>query len=157
MSDSETAGRAAAEALLEECSLIIQCPVWWGDQDAYQHVNNTEYFRFFEHARIAYFAKIGWGEVMATEKIGPILAHTECRFRIPLTYPDTVAIGTRAVDITEGGFVMEYKVASYRHGKLAAEGTGRIVSFDYRSNTKAPIPEAVRETMLDLEKSTAES
>ncbi len=145
-------GAAAAEALLEKCSLIIPCPVWWGDLDAFQHVNNTEYFRFFEHVRLAYFDKIGWGEIMASEKVGPILAHTECRFRLPLTYPDTVSIGTRAVDLSDSGFVMEYLVASHRHGKLAAEGTGRIVSFNYRENTKAPIPAVVRARIEELEK-----
>ena len=149
MSDDDPA--AAARILLDECSLVISCPVWWGELDAFQHVNNTEYFRFFEHARIAYFDRIGWGEIMANERIGPILAHTDCRFRIPLDYPDTVEIGTRAVDLNEGGFVMEYKVASHRHGKLAAEGSGRIVSFDYRTNSKAPIPEPVRAAIEKLE------
>lgn len=148
---SEETVENAARALLPECSVIIECPVWWGELDAFQHVNNTEYFRFFEHARIAYFDRVGWGEIMATEKIGPILAHTDCRFRIPLDYPDTVSIGTRAVDLSDGGFVMEYKVASHRHGALAAEGTGRIVSFDYEKGIKAPIPDGVHAQIRALE------
>ncbi len=145
----------AARALLSDCSLVLDCPVWWGELDAFQHVNNTEYFRFFEHARIAYFDRVGWGRIMAEEKIGPILAHTECRFRIPLAYPDTVSIGTRAVEPTETGFIMEYKVSSHRHGKLAAEGSGRIVSLDYRTNQKAPVPESVRAAIDELEKRPA--
>ncbi len=150
MNEADDGARQARE-LLADCALVLDCPVWWGELDAFQHVNNTEYFRFFEHARIAYFDRVGWGEIMATEKIGPILAHTECRFRIPLAYPDTVSIGTNAVDLSETGFIMEYRVTSHRHGKLAAEGTGRIVSLDYRTNQKAPIPGPVRDAIEKLE------
>jgi acyl-CoA thioester hydrolase len=46
---------------------------------------------------------------------------------------------------------MQYAVASRRHGKLAAEGEGRIVTIDYAGGGKADLPEVVRERILALE------
>ena len=71
----------------------LSCPVAWGQMDAFEHVNNVVYFRYFEDARIAYFRQVGMLEYMESAGEGPILASTQCRFRIPLTYPDQVTIG----------------------------------------------------------------
>ena len=68
----------------------LQIPVQWGDMDAFQHVNNTVYFRYFENARLEYFRRPGWFEFERATGIGPILASTQARFRRPLTYPDTI-------------------------------------------------------------------
>jgi acyl-CoA thioester hydrolase len=45
------------DKLLSEFSFITQMNVEWGDMDALQHVNNVEYFKYFQKARIAYFEK----------------------------------------------------------------------------------------------------
>ena len=44
--------------VLESCPVVIETPVAWGQMDAFRHLNNTAYFRFFESARIAYFEKL---------------------------------------------------------------------------------------------------
>ncbi|MCS7080742.1 MAG: thioesterase family protein [Chloracidobacterium sp.] len=135
---------------LEGYAVIVTCPVAWGDMDAARHVNNTVYFRYFEHARIAYFERIAFG-LELTESVGPILAQTQCRFRFPLTYPDTVSIGTSVVGLGEDRFVMRFTVVSHRHGKVAAQGDGLIVSYDYRNQRKAPLPAEVRAAIIALE------
>ena len=61
--------------------------------DAFQHVNNVVYFRYFETGRIAYFERTVMRSSMSTTGIGPILATASCKFKFPLTYPDTVLIG----------------------------------------------------------------
>src|SRR5215467_12223326 len=117
--------------------VVIMAPVAWGEMDAFLHVNNIVYFRYFESARIAYFERLQFMEVMQASGIGPILASTQCRFRIPLTYPDTVRVGAKVADIGIDRFVMRYVVVSQRLEQIAAEGEGVIVSFDYRTNKKA--------------------
>ena len=57
-----------------EYPVVLQQDVIWGDMDAYGHVNNTVYFRYFEDARIAYLDKIGAHEVKEKFNLGPILA-----------------------------------------------------------------------------------
>jgi acyl-CoA thioester hydrolase len=132
--------------------VVVEIPVAWGEMDAFGHVNNIIYFRYFETARIAYFAKLGLLDYMKETGIGPILADTKCRFRIPLSYPDTVSVGAK-IKITEGDrFIMEYIVFSQKSQKTAAEGEGTIVNFDYHGNKKVAIPEEIKKMILELEK-----
>ena len=43
--------------LLSDFAFQSDMDVEWGDMDALQHVNNVEYFKYFQKARIAYFEK----------------------------------------------------------------------------------------------------
>ena len=139
------------DELLQDFPITIRIPVAWGEMDAFQHVNNVVYFRYFESARIAYFDAIEIMKVMETTGVGPILADTHCRYRIPLTFPDTVTVGVRVSALAPQGFTMQYAVTSRRHGKLAAEGEGRIVTIDYAGGGKTDLPGVVRERILSLE------
>ena len=138
--------------LLSVYPVVIDIPISWGDMDAFQHVNNTVYFKFFESARISYFEKLQFLEVMNATGIGPILAATKCRFKIPLTYPDTVSVGAKVEAIEDERFIMTYAVISHRHKKIAASGEGEIVTFNYQTNKKAPVPDMIRQRILDIEK-----
>ena len=118
--------------------------------DAFQHVNNTQYFRYFEDVRIAYFEATNIAEYMEKHRIGPILAATQCRFKAPLRYPDTVHIGTRVHQIETDRFSMEYLVVSERLNKIAAVGDGLVVCYDYSKEQKTPIPQSWRESMQQV-------
>lgn len=143
------------ESLLKNCPVVIETPIAWGQMDAFRHLNNTAYFRFFESGRIAYFERLGLLEYMEATGVGPILASTSCKFKIPLTYPDTVLIGTRISLIEDDRFTMEYLVISQNHKRVAAEGTGLIVCFNYGDNKKVPIPGELKKRIEQLESSIA--
>jgi acyl-CoA thioester hydrolase len=117
--------------------------VEWDDMDAFQHVNNKVYFRYFEKIRIDFFEAKGLLDLMEEQQIGPILASTQCRFKVPLTYPDQVVIGTYLTDFESDRFLMKYAVYSMVHRRIAAEGDGAIVCYDYKQGKKAPIPESI--------------
>jgi acyl-CoA thioester hydrolase len=136
---------------LSEFPVVIEWPVAWGDMDAFGHVNNIYYFRYFESARIAYFERIAFMETMERTGVGPILAAARCRFKYAVRYPDTVHVGVRVTEMGEDRFLMEYRVVSGSSGRVAAEGDGLIVAYDYRENRKAPIPEETRRRIEELE------
>ncbi len=127
----------------KQYSFNVERHVEWADMDAFQHVNNTMYFRYFEKVRFDYFEANGLASSVEIEKIGPILASTQCRFKLPLTYPDTIVIGTYITDLEADRFLMKYAVYSLGHERVAAEGDGLIVCYDYDKGEKAPIPEAI--------------
>ncbi len=139
------------ENLLQDYPVIIEIPIAWGEMDAFQHVNNIVYFRYFESARIAYFERMNIIEYMEQTGIGPILASTQCRFKIPLTYPDTVSVGARVTRIKEDRFVMQGLIVSHRFQKVAAECEGLIVSYNYREGKKTPIPPELVQRIRELE------
>lgn len=129
---------------MNDFPIIVEIPVAWGDMDAFAHVNNTVFFRWFETARIAFLAAIDFTAGGAGGGTGPILASTSCRFRRPVAFPDTVTVGVRVTDVSEDRFIHEYRVVSRASGEVAAEGVGVVVSYDYAAGRKAPLPPNVR-------------
>jgi acyl-CoA thioester hydrolase len=144
------------EEILDTFPVTVEIPVAWGEMDAFQHVNNIVYFRYFESARIAYFDKLNIIEYMDRTGVGPILASTQCRFKVPLAYPDTVSVGTRVSKIEQDRFMMDYVVFSNRLRRVAAEGEGLIVCYNYRERKKTPIPGELRQRILEAEGHTAQ-
>ena len=138
---------------LADYPVVVDIPVAWGEMDAYGHVNNIVYFRYFETARMAYFDKLASPDFANRNPLGPILASTSCRFRAPLAFPDRISVGARVARVDEDRFVMFYAVYSHRLQKLAAEGEGTIVCFDYRENRKAPLPAELKQKISALENS----
>ena len=131
--------------------VVVELDVAWGDMDAYAHVNNVVYFRYFENARIAYLERIGWMASKETTGLGPIVASTSARYRKPVSYPDHILVGVRATDIQTDRVTLEYRLVSTKWNGVAADGQVLVVSYDYRAATKVPIPEAVRRAIEVLE------
>jgi acyl-CoA thioesterase FadM len=48
-------------------------------------------------------------------------------------------------------------VVSTKHQKVAAEGDGVIVTFNYREGKKVTVPEVVKQSILDIEKSAPDT
>lgn len=145
------------DEILKGFPVVVEFPIAWGEMDPQNHVNNVVYFRYIENARMAYFEKIGILEMMEQTGIGTVLASTQCRYRVPLTYPDTLCVGAKVTHLDSDRFTMEYRVVSQRLGKLAAEGTGLLVAYDFRKNTKVLLPDALREKILLLEEGNLEA
>lgn len=141
-----------AAAVLRDFPVVIAVPVAWGEMDAFGHVNNIVYFRYFESARIAYFDAIGFRGDAAAGGVGPILASTHCRFRRPLAYPETVQVGARTTELGDDRFTMEYRIVSGSTGEITAEGGGVVVAYDYVNTCKTALPEVVRARIRDLER-----
>ena len=137
------------QEILKHYPTTISQTIEWGDMDAAQHVNNTVYLRYFENARIEFFNQIGFMDFMGEVGIGPILAEVTCQYKTPLTFPDNVKITARILPdtFTEYGFVMQHLVFSEKLQRIAAEGTSRIVCYDYKSKQKALISSELREKL----------
>jgi acyl-CoA thioester hydrolase len=82
---------------------------------------------------------------------GPILASTQCRFIMPLKYPDQVTVGAGVRELGSDRFSMQYRVFSHTHQAIAAEGTGRIVYYDYKAKSKTALPERIVNRIQTLE------
>lgn len=142
---------SAKDELFRTFPVIVTQAVVWGDMDSYQHVNNVVYFRYFENGRLEYFRRIGWFEIEEATGIGPILASTQARFRRPLTYPDTIHIGTRLLEMKEDRFTIEHRIVSDALNDVATEGQGMLVSFHYATSKKMPLPEELKKRIRELE------
>jgi acyl-CoA thioester hydrolase len=143
--------KATFKELLAGYPVVIEQAVLWGEMDAYRHVNNVAYIRYLENGRVEYMRRIGWPDVEKETGVGPILASLHCRFRRPLTYPDTITIGTRLGTLGEDRFTVRQIIVSHRLGAVAAEGDGTVVTYHHTEHRKAPMPESMRRRILELE------
>ncbi len=129
----------------------VNLPVQWGEMDAFNHVNNVVYFKYFETARLAYFNHVGVMDDMQDQKIGPILAETSAKFRRPLMFPDSVIAGAGVTDHHEYGFMMQYGIWSEQQQSVVTIGTGRIVMVDYHTGQKVKPSDALHSAIKELQ------
>jgi acyl-CoA thioester hydrolase len=129
----------------------IALPIQWGDQDAFGHVNNTVYFRWFESARVAYLDQPELLRILEPHQLGPILASIKCDFRRQLTYPDTVLISASVTHIGRTSVKMSHLLYSQAQAAIAAEGDSTIVVFDYATQRPTPVPADVRAALERIE------
>ena len=148
---SSSQGRVPRTIEQDRAATRLEVDVAWGDMDAFQHVNNVVYLRWFESARIHYFQHTGFIDHMQRTGVGPILAETRCLYRFPVTFPDRITVTVAVRDLADDRFVMDYRLYSARHERLVAEGHGTIVCYDFNAGTKAALPDAVREAMRSLD------
>lgn len=119
--------------------------------DSIGHVNNAIYFRYIETGRISYFDAIGATAGLAGGGEGPILADIQCSFIGQLHYPAQIDIGTRTAKIGTKSFTVEAGIFRAGEDKPVATSTGVVVWFDYVSQRTAPLPDALRQRVLELE------
>lgn len=134
---------------------IARHEVIWGEHDQFRHVNNVHYLRWFESARME------WVSLMAQElspelrnnivegrNVGMILAQTTCRYRRPVTFPDTVLIGQAVLPITmPDRFTLKYAAYSVAQREVVALSEQLTVTYDYTHHRKANIPEELRQAL----------
>lgn len=129
---------------LSSFPVIIESQIRWGEMDAFQHVNNVVFFKYFESARIAYLEKINYLEILKKTNISIILASIDCKFICPLFYPDLVQTGAKVTEIKQDRFIMDYALYSSSQNKIAAIGSSVIVTYDYKNNKKINIPDTYK-------------
>lgn len=115
----------------------MQIPVAWGDMDAFGHVNNVMYLRYFESARIRYFEEL-LGSAKFDTPIKPVVAEMSCTYRKPVFYPDTLTLHVGVPEI--GNSSMQMVCEMYNtNDELVAIAKATIVMFDFSKGKAARI------------------
>jgi acyl-CoA thioester hydrolase len=137
--------------MIEDFAVVERIPVLWGDMDAFGHVNNTRFIRWFESARIAHFQRVGI-ETGEAAGVAPILAHVSCDYIAPIDFPNEILAAARVSKIGTTSLTHEYVVAlSSAPEQPVAKGIGVIVMYDYDAATKVRLPDALKERIRELD------
>ncbi len=121
---------------------IFECrlPLRFADMDADQHVNNAEFYRYMEEARMRWVHTLGLA--MTPPAPIPVLAASACSFRAPLCYPGEVTVEIYLGRMGHSSVRTHYLL---RDGAtVAAEGYGVSVWVDPATQRPIALPEAVR-------------
>ena len=108
---------------------VYLCPMRWSDMDAFGHVNNVEYLRYLEEARVDMLfthAHRGGGEQLAE---GVVIARHEIDYKRPLVFrPEPVRIETWVTLIRHASFGLAYEVRD--DDVLYARASSLLVPYD---------------------------
>lgn len=127
----------------------LDIPIAWGEQDAFGHLNNVAYLRYFESVRMYFLDQLGILRSHADQGFGVILASTTCDFLRPVHWPATLRVATTCTHVGNTSFTMAYRITDST-GDLVAKGTSIQVMFDYTASTKMRIPDSVRASIAKL-------
>lgn len=122
----------------------------WKDNDVYGHVNNVEYYSFFDTVINTYLIREGGLDIHAGSVIG-LCVSSGCAFRAPLAFPETVSAGLRVDKL--GNSSVTYGIGLFREGGEQAAATGHFVHVfvDRATRRPVPIPEPIRGALSRLQ------
>jgi acyl-CoA thioester hydrolase len=123
-------------------------PTRWADNDIYGHVNNVEYYAFFDTVINAFLIRSGL-DIHDGSVIG-LCAESHCSFTAALAFPETVTAGLRVGDL--GRSSVRYEIGLFAEdGGLAASGWFVHVFVDRASRRPASIPDGLRAALESLQ------
>jgi acyl-CoA thioester hydrolase len=100
-----------------------------------------------ESNRVAFFRELGLWSDDPAGGIGIILAAISCNYRIPVTYPDTVHVGTSVKKVGSRSIGMRQVVFSEKAQAIVADSESTVVVYDYQLAQSCAIPEGLREAL----------
>lgn len=143
----------------------------WGSHDAFNHVNNVHFVRYFESQRMVFAESIARDlgeqrqkEILTGKGVSFILAGINVKYRRPVTYPDTLLIGTKADSpLKEGTDRFTLSSAAYsvkaweaHQSQPGSREPGPVcvadalcVTYDYDTLAKCAMPEDMRHVSLE--------
>ncbi len=126
-------------------------PVLWGDMDAFGHINNVMYFRYFEQARVNWLTEeLNLQESVSPEgKYGPVVMTASCEYLSPIEFPSVIKIKLLTASPGNSSFDLFYEIwDNEKPDTLYTKGHTKMVWID-RINVKSEsIPDFLREKLL---------
>lgn len=120
----------------------------WLDNDAYNHVNNVNYYSFFDTAVNEYMLR---ERVLAMDS-GPVclVVETGCQYFSPISFPDTVHCGLRVAHL--GRSSVRFEIGVFRNDDATAAAQGHFVHVCCDRATQRPLalPDAMRRSLEKL-------
>lgn len=125
-------------------------PIRFSDMDMFGHANNAIFLTYFEQARSNY-----WDEVIHWDwnAMGIIIAKAEVEYLIPVLLTDELFAYVKTSRIGNSSWDIDYRLVAEQNGQQIIKAKGKTiqVSFNYKLNHSAPIPEKEKMEMINFE------
>lgn len=111
-------------------------PVAWGDMDAFNHVNNVIYFRYFESARVEFLNKSNLWQLFIEENSRIVVVKLECNYVKEIIHPAEIEVSVALKKIGNSSITVHHIVRN--KGEISAHGEGIIVSTNPATGKSTP-------------------
>lgn len=121
----------------------------WMDNDIYGHINNVNYYSYFDTIANTYLIHSCGLDIHQGEVIGYIV-HSECFYKSALAFPESLEGALRVNRI--GNSSVQYGLAIFKQGaeEASAHGTFTHVFVDRNSERPVSISGRLREGLNEL-------
>lgn len=121
----------------------------WMDNDVYGHINNVQYYSFFDTAVNNFLIDEGVLNIEEGATIG-LVVETGCRYFAPLAFPEVVSAGVGVSHI--GNSSVRYEIGLFRKGETepAAQGFFVHVYVDRQSRRPTSLAEEMKLALRKL-------
>jgi acyl-CoA thioester hydrolase len=122
----------------------------WKDNDVYGHVNNVEYYSFFDTVINAWLIAEGGLDIRGGEVIG-VCAESHCAYHAPLAFPQSVDAALRVTKL--GRSSVRYEIALFAEGDEEPAASGWFVHVFVDRDARRPVgalPGALRAALERL-------
>ena len=121
----------------------------WADNDVYGHVNNVEYYAFFDTVINRWLIAEGGLDIHEGEVIG-VCAESHCDYRGGFAFPEDVEAGLRVGKL--GYSSVRYEIGLFAAGDEEPRATGWFVHVFVDAATRRPaeMPARLRESLERL-------
>jgi acyl-CoA thioester hydrolase len=121
----------------------------WMDNDVYGHVNNVQYYSYFDTAVNGFLIERGVLDIHGGDVVG-FVVETNCSYYSPIVFPDTVHVGLRVARI--GDSSVKYEVGIFRNAEEQVSAAGAFVHVyvDRSTGKSTRVPEATRAVLAEL-------
>ena len=119
--------------------------VRFGDLDAMRHLNNVVFLRYFETARIAFIRSLMPDHDPSHPEAGTwglIFAECHINYRSPVYFDEELVVECSIGEVRRSAFQVNFRMAVGE--RVAADGYGWLVGFDYQAEKASPLPEPFR-------------
>ncbi len=108
----------------------------WADNDVYGHINNVQYYAFFDTVVNGHLLERGLLDIEAGGVIG-LVVETRCSYFAPLAFPDRIEGGLRLDRL--GRSSVTYGIGIFREGAGEAAAAGHFVHVYVDRETRRPL------------------
>ncbi len=121
----------------------------WMDNDVYGHVNNVQYYSYFDTAVNQFLIERGVLDIHKGQVVG-FVVDSGCSYFRPVAFPDVVHVGIRVAKL--GNSSVRYEIGIYRNDETAPAALGHFVHVyvERSSNQSVPIPDDVRKVLATI-------
>lgn len=122
---------------------ILEIPTRWMDNDVYGHVNNVQYYSYFDTVINEYLISAGGLDIHDGAVIG-VCAQSHCTYHAALSFPETVRAGLQVTKL--GRSSVRYEIGLFGGDTAEPAATGWFVHVFVDRSTRRPaeIPASVR-------------
>src|SRR3954471_9790452 len=119
-----------------DCAHFLDIPTRWHDNDIYGHVNNVDYYAFFDTVINAYLINEGGLDIARGPVVG-LCAESHCKYHAAFTFPETVHAGLRVGELRTRA--VRYELALFGTGAESPAAEGWFVHVFVDRETRRPV------------------